>query len=273
MESSSPAVPSPASGRFGPRFWALFLLGLVGIATLPFVLIPLLREQPLPPGVPRLPLPAVVALSMVNPLLLLAGGVALGVWLAPKVGLVSLTAERAVTGAPIWPQLRSQAPFAVGAGLLLAPITVLLDLAFQPHLGAAWAQAVTNAEEPETVGTLISALLYGGITEELMVRWGFLPLVAWAGWRLFQRGRSVPGAAVMWSAIVFSALLFGLGHLPVVSVLVPLTPVIVLRTVVLNAVGGLLFGWLFWRRSLEAAMLAHASANLGTSLLVWAGLA
>jgi membrane protease YdiL (CAAX protease family) len=77
----------------------------------------------------------------------------------------------------------------------------------------------------------------------------------------------------MWSAILLSALLFGLGHLPVVSALVPLTPVIVLRTVVLNAVGGLLFGWLFWRRSLEAAMLAHASANLGSAFPAWIDLA
>lgn len=272
-ESSSEAVRNASPSRFGRRYWSLFLLGLVGVATLPFVLTPLLREQPLPPGVPRLPLPLLVALSMGNPVLLLAGAVALGVWLAPKVGLVSLTTTRVMTSAPIWPSLRRQAPLALAAGFLLAPLIALLDLAFQPHLGPAWADAVTNAEEPETLGTLVSALLYGGITEELIVRWGFLPLFAWAGWRLLQRRRREPGAVVMWSAILLSAVLFGLGHLPVVSALVPLTPVVVLRTVVLNAVGGLLFGWLFWRRSLEAAMLAHASAHLGFAVLARIGLA
>jgi hypothetical protein len=33
--------------------------------------------------------------------------------------------------------------------------------------------------------------------------------------------------------------------------------------VLLNALGGVLFGWLFWRRSLEAAMVAHATTHVG----------
>jgi membrane protease YdiL (CAAX protease family) len=36
----------------------------------------------------------------------------------------------------------------------------------------------------------------------------------------------------------------------------------VARTVLLNAVVGVLFGWLYWRRSLEAAMVAHAAFHL-----------
>jgi hypothetical protein len=36
-----------------------------------------------------------------------------------------------------------------------------------------------------------------------------------------------------------------------------------------NALPGLLFGWLFWRRGLEAAMGAHALAHL----FAWAALA
>jgi membrane protease YdiL (CAAX protease family) len=46
------------------------------------------------------------------------------------------------------------------------------------------------------------------------------------------------------------------------GVLVALSPVIVARTVLLNAIAGVAFGWLFWRRSLEAAMVAHASSNM-----------
>ncbi|MDP9350008.1 MAG: CPBP family intramembrane metalloprotease [Chloroflexota bacterium] len=264
---------APASGRFSRRFWPLFLLGLPGIATLPLVLVPMLREQPLPPEMPQLPLPVLVALSMINPVLYLAGGVALGAGLAPRLGLVSLVALRAETGVSIWPRLRAQAPLAIGAGLGLSAVTVLLDAAFQPYLGDAWREAAAKTVEPGTLGALLSGLLYGGITEELMVRWGLLSLFAWAAWRLFQRGRATPSAAVLWSAVLLSAVLFGLGHLPAVSALVPLTPMIVLRTIALNALGGFVFGWLFWKRSLEAAMLAHASGHIGCALLTWTGLA
>jgi membrane protease YdiL (CAAX protease family) len=37
--------------------------------------------------------------------------------------------------------------------------------------------------------------------------------------------------------------------------------------VALNAIGGIVFGWLYWRRSLEAAMVAHASAHVGFAML------
>jgi hypothetical protein len=46
----------------------------------------------------------------------------------------------------------------------------------------------------------------------------------------------------------------------------PLTPVVILRAVGLNALLGLVFGWLFWRRSLEHAMIAH----IATRLAFWA---
>ena len=46
----------------------------------------------------------------------------------------------------------------------------------------------------------------------------------------------------------------------------PLLPVIV--AVFMNAIVGFAFGWLYFRRSLEAAMLAHATVHL-----TWSGLA
>ena len=271
----TPARPPGTSAPPGPRgfarrFWPPFGLGLVGVATLPLVLTPLLRAAPRPPGVPDLPLAARVALSMVNPVLLLAGGAALGATFAPRVGLRSHVAERAGTGAAVWPTVRAEAPLALGAGLALALATALLDAALQPRLGPGWAAAAERAT-PGTVASLVSGLLYGGITEEVMLRWGVLSLLAWAGWRVAQRGRGALGAPTAWAAIIVSALLFGAGHLPAAAAVAPLTGWVVARTLLLNALGGVVFGWLYWRRSLEAAMLAHAAAHVGFALLALAG--
>jgi membrane protease YdiL (CAAX protease family) len=71
---------------------------------------------------------------------------------------------------------------------------------------------------------------------------------------------------VMWFSILLAALLFGVLHLPAVATLTPLTSLLVARTVLLNAFGGVVFGWLYWRRSLEAGMVAHATAHIGMSL-------
>ena len=57
--------------------------------------------------------------------------------------------------------------------------------------------------------------------------------------------------------------MFGAGHLPAASVLIgTLTVNIVVFVVVANSVFGILFGYLFWRYGLEAAMIAHATAHL-----------
>lgn len=66
----------------------------------------------------------------------------------------------------------------------------------------------------------------------------------------------------MWAAIVISAILFGIGHLPALAASFGLTPALVVRTVALNAIAGLGLGWLFWRRPLETAMVAHMTFHV-----------
>ena len=95
-----------------------------------------------------------------------------------------------------------------------------------------------------------------------MLRFGLMSVLAFVGWRLTGRRSDGPRPAIVWVAIVIAAVLFGFGHLPALAQLVSLTPALIARTVLLNAVAGVLFGWLYWRRSLEAAMVAHASFHV-----------
>ena len=110
-------------------------------------------------------------------------------------------------------------------------------------------------------------VLYGGTTEELLLRWGLMTLFVWIGWRVVQRRQGAPTPVLVWTAIVLAAFLFGAGHLPALAAMVTLTPLLIIRTIMLNALGGLLFGWLFWRYSLEVAMVAHASFHVALFLL------
>jgi len=64
-------------------------------------------------------------------------------------------------------------------------------------------------------------------------------------------------------AIVLAALLFGAGHLPAAfSAGMAHGPLSIGRIILLNALVGLPFGWLFWKYGLEHAMVAHFSADL-----------
>lgn len=106
-------------------------------------------------------------------------------------------------------------------------------------------------------------LLYGGITEELLMRWGLMSALLWLAWVSLQRRDGAPRLLYVWSAIVSSAILFGVGHLPAAAALAGgLSRSIVTYVVAGNALFGLLAGFLFWRYGLEAAILAHGLAHV-----------
>jgi len=71
---------------------------------------------------------------------------------------------------------------------------------------------------------------------------------------------------------VVTAVVFGVGHLGAAGVQLTLTPGLVSWIVVGNAIAGTIYGWLFWMRSLEAAMLAHATGHVVFTLAAWTGL-
>ncbi|MGM0371171.1 MAG: CPBP family glutamic-type intramembrane protease [Halobacteriota archaeon] len=134
-----------------------------------------------------------------------------------------------------------------------------------PFIAQDLPQTVIGANRPTVMSVLAYVpvrILYGGITEELMLRFGLLSMVAFVAWRVTGRRTNNPGPGVMWTAIVVSAVLFGVGHLPALAQAITLTPALVVRTVLLNAVAGILFGWLYWQKSLEAAMVSHASFHI-----------
>lgn len=104
------------------------------------------------------------------------------------------------------------------------------------------------------------ASLYGGIDEEILLRLGVMTVLVWLiAW--LTRSRH-PAGWIYWAGTLLAAILFGLGHLPATAALVALTPLIVTRAVVLNGLAGVVFGWLYWRRGLLAAMVAHFAGDL-----------
>jgi membrane protease YdiL (CAAX protease family) len=86
--------------------------------------------------------------------------------------------------------------------------------------------------------------------------------LVWLGQFISKTTAGKPTAAVIWTANILAAVLFGLGHLPALVPLVPITPLVIARTVVLNGVLGIALGWLYWKRGLEAAIVSHFSADI-----------
>ena len=95
-----------------------------------------------------------------------------------------------------------------------------------------------------------------------------MSLLVWLGWRLLQRRSGIPRPILVWVAILMTAILFGIGHLPAAAMLGILTPAMAILIVSFNALGGIFFGWLFWRYGLESAIIAHMMAHLSFVLVL-----
>lgn len=238
--------------RFFLPFAAWSLLGALGIAAyvLEFDFAVILAQ--LGENGPKSPA-AIRALMALQPMVLVLITVALGVGLSGKVGLSSWLTSRLRGEAVRFPRLFIPALIGLTLGILAAA----LDLGFWWLLG-----------EPSQGGVAptITALLYGGITEELMLRYGLMTLLVWIGVKIVKRPLRAPG---MWIAIALAAVIFGALHLPAMSQAGLLTPLVALRTIALNALLGCTAGWLYWRRGLESAIIAHMAFHPGLWLIIW----
>ena len=251
----------------GPRtrlFLTLWLAGLAGILSLLLIdLSALIAALPLPEGTPppELPPPAILKLvTIIQPLVLMSFALLVGMWLAPKIDLHAPASEAFAKRQPIFPALKPQIIPALIGGLGSGIAIVLTWVVAKPYLGPSF---VKKAEEFNQFVPHAVRILYGGFTEEILLRWGVMTFLVWILWRLVQRRGDSPHRIWFVAAIVVSALLFGVGHLPIASALAGvLTLPIVLYVLTANSIFGIVAGFLYWRRGLESAILAHMCAHV-----------
>lgn len=211
----------------------------------------------LPPGKSLPPRAVIIAVTVGQSLLFVAAASAVGTALAPRVGLAAPFFEVLVSGGPVLDALAAQLlpALALGAGGALV-IVAAYYLFFRPRLDR---QTVQSMEALRMDLGLWARLLYGGIVEEVLFRWGVMTLLAWAASGLFDGS----GPAAMWSAIVVSGVLFGIGHLPSYRLAgCQVTPLFLGLMIVLNLWATLICGWLFWQYGLLAAIIAHMLYHL-----------
>ena len=216
-----------------------------------------LAADKLPPGRELPPMPVLLLASIVQSLILIAVSAAIGTTVAYRVDLHAPFFEALAIGESLWSTVEPQIlpSLAVGTGGALVFVAAYY-LFSRPRLDE---QTVSSMEELRNSIGIWGRVLYGGIAEEVITRWGLMSLLVWLGTSL----AGSPNPAVVWAAIVISGLLFGLGHLS--SYLASgckKTPLFIGAMISFNLWASLIFGRLFWQVGLLAAMVAHMVFHL-----------
>jgi membrane protease YdiL (CAAX protease family) len=179
---------------------------------------------------------------------------ALGLMLGARVGLGAPLLAAWFGGEPVAARARGALGPAVMLGFGLGTAFLLL---FTLGHGAASAQLLgrTPVAPPAWAGVL--AAFSAGITEEVLLRLFLMSALAVLFAAMLPRGPA------LWTANAVAALVFGALHFGNVFALgIHFDLVVALSVLGLNGAFGLLCGWLYATRGLEAAMAAHTACDL-----------
>ncbi len=243
-----------------PAFAILYGAALIGIAcVMPYTLE--LTGDAINKAQARMRQPrwVLVLLQSAQSVVLFGVATGLGLLVASHIGLGAPLLEGLLAGKHVAAQALAIIAPALLLGVLSASVVLILEVAvFWPRLP----QAMRDHFPIPALWKRLLASFYGGIDEEILLRLFLLSLLAWLigfAWHV-PGGRPTLGA--FWLANISAAVVFGLGHLPATAALIRLTPVLIVRAILLNGIVGIAAGYLFWRYGLEAAMLAHFSADI-----------
>jgi hypothetical protein len=199
--------------------------------------------------------PVMMILTIAQNLVLFAVVIFVGLLLSKQIGMGLPILKNVLEGKNQIKELKSILIPSIGLGLAAGVLMVLLAILFNiPELN--------NSELSISPWKALLASFYGGIGEEVLLRLFLVSLFVWITFKIKKNKDGMPTNFGIWLSIILAAIVFGIGHLPATAQIVPLTGIIILRAIVLNGVGGIIFGWLYWKRGLESAMIAHFSADI-----------
>lgn len=206
-----------------------------------------------------LPLTAIALISIIQSSILFALAIYIGLKLSGYVGLETPILKNYFTNSKLPTDTKSNLIKSVLLGLLASALIIFFDLVFK-NLGVDISLSV-NQIPP--LWQRLMATFYGGINEEILLRLFFMTLIIWLIGKIASyKTDLIKNNFIMWLAIILAAVIFGLGHLPITSNITNLTPLVISRAILLNGLGGIIFGWLFWKKGLEYAMISHFTADI-----------
>ncbi len=230
----------------------LFVLGALGVISMLTVSIPLdnLPKEVLDRFTPD----TIKLLTLINPAVLLLVSVIIGTILFDKVKLSVPTITFLLKSENGHISFFDQLKYGILLGLITGILTTAVGLIFKSSLPQEFIELGNKIKI-----TTIARFAYGGFTEELLMRFGFMTLIVWLVFKITKQLNKV----TYWVGIILATFLFAAGHLPVVFSTVS-NPSIALLTYILvgNSLAGIFFGWLYWKKGLEAAFIGHIFAHI-----------
>lgn len=224
----------------------MIILGVLGVLSLWLMPIPNIEEISKQAG---MSVEMIRLTILIQPLMLVCAGALLGHFLHKKAGIRSYiygTTDRLFAIEPR------------EALLFLVPFAMLVT----EWIPATFVAGIDESNIP--VPHVLTRVLYGGISEEIIVRWGFLAL-------LIVGLRKVMGDSwtMLITAVVIAGIVFGVLHLPMALTIYQPSYWLIAKIVLPNLVFSCAAGYLVLKYNIETGMIYHAVCNVVLAAIVY----
>ncbi len=145
---------------------------------------------------------------------------------------------------------------ALGVGLGLAGVLVAAVL------GGSLASADPAGADVVPLWIGVAQGLSAAVGEELVFRLGLMSILAWLAWRVLPAGDGGPSDLGMWFALGLTAVVFTMVHGAPGGDAAGTALQVAQPMQIVRLLAGVLFGWLFWKQGLEAAMAGHFAYDM-----------
>jgi membrane protease YdiL (CAAX protease family) len=235
--------------------WKLFFLLLGASEVTAFMALP--YTLALSPEVAKIFTPTILIAQMIQSLILFAIASFFGLLLAKRVGFDIPILEKILKGEKWYDRFKSILGISLGMGIVAGVLILISSFLFYSI-----SLPFIKVEITIPIWKTFLVSFYGGIAEEVLLRLFFMTLLVWISTSILKTKDGKPTTLGIWGAIILSSVIFGLGHLPVTGNVVAITPVVITRAILLNGIGGVIFGWLYWKKGLESAMISHFTCDI-----------
>ena len=201
--------------------------------------------------------PIILLVTVVQSLIMFAVVIFLGLFLSKRIGMGLPILEGVLAGKNQTKELRSILLPSFSLGIIAGTFMFLIAIPFNKFI-----PEILHLETLVTTWKALLASFYGGIAEEVLLRLFLVSLFVWIIFKIKKDKAGRPTVFGIWLSIILAAIFFGLSHLPGTAQITKLTGIIIIRAIVGNGVGGIIFGWLYWKKGLESAIIAHFSADI-----------
>ncbi len=143
-------------------------------------------------------------------------------------------------------------PYGIIGGIIMGVLLIITLVVFNPLLPPEFLAFRGNVKT-----NIVSRLFYGGFTSEIINRFGIMTFLVWVMHKI--TGKLTP--SIYWIAIIIMILIFGLTNL-IPGIHATPSTALISYNIILSVVGITIYGWLYWKKGLETAIIAHLLATV-----------